>query len=58
MIITMETLYSTIQVREHIHYQVSEITWQCYVRYIAWAQAEYRTVALMFQGGWGVKIDG
>lgn len=55
MIILMITLYHTVHVGDHIHYNVSENTWQCYCRFIRALQNE-GVVSLCFQGGWGVKM--
>lgn len=57
MIIMMQALYNTVHVGDRVHYNVSEFTWQSYGRYIRWAEKEYRTVSLMFQGGWAIKIE-
>ena len=63
MIILMITLCNTIHLGDNVYYDVSETTWQCYCKFIRWIQDECHTqndyhVTLMFQGGWGVKIDG
>lgn len=58
MIILMISSYNTIHVGKRGYYNVSEVTWQCYCKFVRWAQDEYHTASLMFQGGWGIKIDG
>lgn len=58
MIILMITSYSTIHVGMHVYHHVSESTWQCYCKFIRWAIDNCMATGQMFQGGWGIKING
>ena len=56
MIIMMTRSYNTIHVGDTIHFKVSEVTWQCYLKYFRWCWDNKLGIPLTFQGGCGMEV--
>ena len=57
MIIMMTGGYSTIHVGDTVYFKVSEITWQCYLKYFRWCWDTGQGIPLVFQGGWSMEVN-
>jgi len=53
----MLACHRDILVGSRTHCQVSETTWQCWQKFLAWTWEQGEAVPQMFQGGWGIKLD-
>jgi hypothetical protein len=57
MIVLMDGVYHDISVGLREYKDVSRATWGCWLKLFRWFFEEGVGTPLLFQGGWGVKID-
>jgi len=58
MIILMLGCHGDIKVGSRLYRAVSMASWECWRRFFVWAWEQgYATAPLMFQGGWGIRLN-